>query len=115
MRFEIENKALFNAFGSILYARGIKVEYIDDNVFVGEGYGYGQRVFYVRPKNGIKFSYPVEYIKANFTIINIDGYQFAYEDFIPYENTYDTISPDMIMFTVWEDVENVLKGLEFGD
>ena len=115
MRFEIENRDLFNAFGGILYARGIKVEYTDDGVIVGEGYGYNQRVFYVRPENGRKFSYPVEYIKANFTIINIDGYQFAYEDFLPYENAYDTISPDMLMFSVWKDGENVLKGLDFDD
>ena len=115
MRFEIENRDLFKAFGSILYARGIKVEYINDDVYVGEGYGYNQRVFYVRPEGGMRFTYPVEYIKAKFTIINIDGYQFAYEDFLPYENAYGIISPDMIMFTVWKDGENVLKGLEFDD
>ena len=119
MRFERENRDLFKAFGSVLHAKGIKIDYISDiegvdpYPFVGVGFGHGQMVFYVRPKNGKKFSYSVEYIKAQFTIINIDGYQFAYEDFLSYECNGDIFTPDMLLFTVWKDGENVLKGEEF--
>ena len=110
MSFIKNNRDLFNAFGSVLHARGIKVEYIDDNVFVGEGYNEDYRVFYVRSE-AYKFNYDEAYIKAQFTIINIDDYQFTYEELLPYYNEEGIVSPDLIMFTVWKDGKSVLGGL----
>ena len=52
-----------------------------------------------------------EAIEKAFTPINIDGYEFVYEDFIEYQNAYDEMHPDMILFTVKKDGENYLNSL----
>ena len=111
MRFKSENKDLFNAFGSILDARGIKVEYINDNVYIGEAFNDDHICFYVRPNNGRGFTFNENEIKEIFTPINIDGYQFVYEDFLPYYNEGGIISPELIMFIVTKDGKNVVGGI----
>jgi hypothetical protein len=109
MRFERENKDLFNAFGNVLDIRGIKSEYYDNDLYVGEAFDDKEVCFYIRPENGSRFGKTPSEIEEIFTPINIDGYQFIYEDFLPYEDLYYNTTPDMIIFKVMNDEGNVMK------
>lgn len=88
----------FKAFVNILEARGIKVERVGEEPYIGDAFGDNGECFYVRPENGMTFSCGRE--AAKFTPINIDGYTYIFEDFLPQYSEDGIVSPELIMFNI---------------